>query len=179
MRKVNLCCQYSLCLYLRFFLNNNSRVNLPWPQFMPLPPQMMSRCYRAAKKLNFTWLLLDKAMGTTEARQRFACWLKKFHLSTEFSCLLSCYIFKILNKKTRRKYKFPTCIANNVKMFVIFLYSAFWSINWAEVRHNSKRTILWPFPLVSLFTPPLFSLTFLLQSGLAHSHSLPITEGCW
>lgn len=42
--------QISLCLCLRFFLSNNSSGgNLSCLWFVSLPPQMMSKCYRAAR----------------------------------------------------------------------------------------------------------------------------------
>lgn len=64
-------------------------------------------------------------------------------------------------------------------MFVVFLYLSFWFINWAEVWHNSKRTILWPFPLISLSTPPCPPLPFYFNQDLHARISFPFTEGRW
>lgn len=87
-RKVNLCCQYSLCLCLRFF-RSSSQVFTMTPVCASAPTDA-EQVLQSCKKLNFTWPLPDKATGTTEARQQFVCWLKNSVTCLQKSRSLSC-----------------------------------------------------------------------------------------
>lgn len=95
---------------------------------------------QSCQNLNFTLLLLDKAMGT-EAGVVCVLTEQQFHLSTGLSCLLPCFsFFKFWTKPlTLWKYKFPQ--PSQIGWNCNFPYSLLWSINWAGIRHNSSRTM--------------------------------------